>query len=267
MSTAPKPFPAFHIFDVSSEREVDQVNTRVEDGKTITETTKVKKTVLLPFCFKFPSRTEREEADIVRAVWWTKFMERGVTTEAMLIKRYTNEGGTLPNEYRQLLEQLQTEFLDVQVKLTEAETLHKDEPDILRPLRYRFFDLREKITEIHRSQAPYFENTAEAKARQKHIEWLVLNMTYHKKMNADETLGEWVPFFAGKTMDEKLDYYDKLVEKEDELWAKAKSMLELLATFYSSSGGNISSEEINDFLLEEALKNAPAESATIESKS
>jgi hypothetical protein len=254
MST-PKPFPAFHQFTVDSEREIDQVNTRVEDGKTITETTKVKKTVSLPFCLKLPSRTEREEADIVRAVWWTKFMERGVTTEAMLIKRYTNEGGTLPNEYRTLLEQLQTEFLDVQVKLTEAETLHKDEPDILRPLRYRFFDLREKITEIHRSQAPYFENTAEAKARQKHIEWLVLNMTYHKKMNADESVGEWEPFFTGKTMDDKLDYYDKLVEKEDELWAKAKSMLELLATFYSSSGGNISSEEISDFLLEEALKN------------
>lgn len=254
MPTPAKSFPIFHAFDVSVTREIDQVNTRVEDGKTITETTKVTKPVSVPFCLKLPSRMESEEADIVRAVWWTKFMERGVITEALLIKKYTNEGGTLPDEYRKLLEQLQAEFLEVQVKLAEAESLHKDEPDILRPLRIRFFELREKITEIHRSQSPYFENTAEAKARQKHIEWLVLNMSYYKQVKPDETVGEWEPFFVGKTVDEKLDCYDKMVEKKDELLMNAKDMLTLLATFYSSSGGNISSEEISDFLLEDALK-------------
>ena len=222
-----------HEFTVSTIKEVDQTNTRVEDGKTITETVKVSKTINLPFCMKIPSRMENEEADIVRAVWWTKFLERGVMSEPMLIKKYTNDGGTLPQEDRTLLNDLQAEFSAVQLELAEAEVLHKDSPDILRPLRLKFFDLREKITAIHRSQAHYFENTAEAKAREKHIEWLVLNMAYYKQYHADESLGEWEPFFPGKTMDEKLGVYDKMLEERNELWAKAKGMLELLATFYS----------------------------------
>lgn len=259
MST-PKPFPALHSFTVAVERPVDVITTKIENegtpqAKTVTETSKVTKTVNVPFAFKSPSRPEAEEADIVRAVWWTKYMERGVITEAILIKKYTNEGGTLPEEDRKLLNDLQTEFADVQVKLTEAEVLHKDSPELLRPLRLRFFDLREKITAIHRSQSPYFENTAEAKAREKHIEWLVLNMAYFKQYHSDESLGEWEPFFPGKTMEEKLAVYDKMVEEKNELWAKSKSMLELLATFYSSSNGTVTGAEISDFLIEDTLEN------------
>ena len=258
-----KPFPILHSFTVSTERLVDQETTRVENegtpqAKTVTETTKVTKTVNLPFCMKLPSRPENEEADIVRAVWWTKFLERGIMSEPMLIKKYTNEGGTLPQEDRTLLNDLQAEFSAVQLKLAEAEVLHKDSPDILRPLRLKFFDLREKITAIHRSQAHYFENTAESKAREKHIEWLVLNMAYYKPYNADESLGEWTPFFPGKTMDEKLAVYDKMLEERNELWIKAKGMLELLATFYSSSNGSVTGDEIQNFLVEDAIENTPA---------
>lgn len=253
MST-PKSFPILHEFSVAVQREVDETTSRVEGDKTVTETSKVTKTIDVPFCFKVPSRPENEEADIVRAVWWTKFMERGVITEAMLVKRYTNEGGTLPEEDRKLLDGLQLEFIDVQGKLREAEILHKDDLNALQALRLRFFDLREAITRIHRSQAPYFENTAEAKSREKHIEWLVLNMAYFRPVKADESFEDWQPFFVGKTVEEKLVYFDQLIEKRDELWSKAKGMLELVATFYSSSNGRISSQDIADFALEDALK-------------
>lgn len=257
-----KPFTALHTFTIAVERPIDVVTTKIENegtpqAKIVTETTKVTKVVNLPFGFKLPSRPENEEADIVRAVWWNKFLERGVISESMLIKKYTNEGGTLPNEDRKLLNDLQAEFSGVQLELAEAEVLHKDKPELLRPLRLKFFDLREKITAIHRSQAHYFENTAEAKSREKHIEWLVLNMSYYKQYNPDESLGEWEPFFPGVTMEEKLAAYDKMLETRDELWAKAKGMLELLATFYSSSNGTVTGDEINDFLLTDTLENEP----------
>ncbi len=258
MPTPAKPFPVFHEFTISVAKDIDVVAVKVENegtpqAKTVTETTKATKQVNVPFCIKLPSRQENEEADIVRAVWWTKFLERGIISESMLIKRYTNEGGTLPNEDRKLLADLQVEFAAVQIKLTEAEVVHKDDHELLRSLRLQFFDLREKITAIHRSQAPFFENTAEAKAREKHIEWLVLNMSYYRQYHADESLGEWEPFFPGKTVEDKLAYYDGLVEKGDELWSKAKGMLELLATFYSSSNGSVTGEEVANFLLDDAL--------------
>jgi hypothetical protein len=168
--------------------------------------------------------------------------------EAMLIKLYTNQGGTMPAEYRQLLDELQIEFSDIQLKLTEAEVLEKGNLEVLRPLRLRFFDISEQITAIHRSQAPFFENTAEAKAREKHIEWLVLNMSYYRPHNADESLAPWTPFFPGQTIEEKLEAYDKMAQDKNELLLKAKDMLQLVAVFYSSSNGRGSPEEVAAFV-------------------
>lgn len=238
-------------FTTPVSREVDEVATRVEDGKTITETTKVTKTVNIPFCFKKPSRTEDEEADIVRAASWYKFVDRGVIPEAMLIRKYTDAGGTMPDHYRKLLDTLQVEFFAIELELTQAEIEHKGNDEVLHPLRKKYFKIREQMTEIHRSQAPFFENTAEAKAREKHTEWLVLHMSYYKPHQADETQGEWVPFFNGNTTEEKLVSYDKMVEAKDELLSKAQEPLKLVALFYSSSDGKITSQQVSTLVEEE----------------
>ncbi len=253
MST--KSFTPLFEFTVPVDREIDQVNTRVEgegtSAKTVTETTKVTKTVNIPFGFKKPSRTEDEEADIVRAAAWYRFVDRGVIPEAMLIKRYTDAGGTMPEEYRKLLDALQIEFFAIEMELTKAEIEHKGNDEILRPLRLKYFDTREKMTEIHRSQAPFFENTAEAKAKEKHMEWLVLHMAHYKPHRADETQGEWTPFFVGNNMEEKLATYDKMVEAKDELLAKSQEVLKLVALLYSSSNGKMNAQQVAALVEEE----------------
>lgn len=251
MST--KSFTPLLTFSVSVSREVDKVDTRVEDGKTITETTKVTKTVNVPFCFKKPSRPEDEEADIVRASSWYRFVDRGVIPEAMLIKRYTEAGGTMPAQYKQLLDTLQVEFFALEMELTKAEVEHKGNDEVLRPLRLKYFDLRERMTQIHRSQAPFFENTAESKAREKHVEWLVLHMAHFKPHRADETQGEWTPFFEGETTDQKLASYDRMVEAKDELLAGAQETLKLVALFYSSSNGKMTTQQVEALVDEEKL--------------
>lgn len=247
-----KSFTPLFSFTVPQSREVDETITRVEGegatALTVTETKKVTKVINVPFCFKVPSRLEDEEGDIVQASWWSRFIERGIMAEAMLIKLYTNQGGTMPEQYRASLDGLNSQLFDTELKLQEAEVLHKGDMAVLGPLRLQYFDLREKITAIHRSQAPYFENTAEAKSREKHIEWLVLHMSHWKPVAADESLGEWQPFFAGKTTDDKLVSYDRLREEDNVLLAAARERLELVATFYSSSKGQVTGQQIGAFL-------------------
>jgi len=232
---------------VSLPKEVDDVKTRVEDGKTITETVKVMRPVNVPICVKIPSRAEKEEADIERAAWVNKYHERGLMLEAMLIKKYVDEGGTLPKQYQKEYQELQNDLLETEKSLLEMETLEKEKKDEIGALRRKFFDVRERMIEIQRTQSQFFEDTAEAKARLKKIEWIVLNLSYYQPLNAEGSpQEEWVPFFPGDSLDAKLDHYDSLVQKQDPLLMKAKPMLSFLATVIAHDS-DMTKEEIEAY--------------------
>lgn len=223
-----KTFKPLFEFTVNLERELDETNTRIEDGKTITETVKVKRQVHVPFCIKAPSRAEKEEAEIERAAWLNKYVERGLMLEAMLIKRYVDEGGTMPKEYQKQYQELQSELLELERKMMELEVVDKDNPE-LKSIRSRFFDVREQMIEIQKSQSIYFEDTAEAKSRLKKIEWIALHLSYFRPVKADGELEDWTPFFKGETTEDKLESYDKMVENLDVLLSKAKPALWFMA--------------------------------------
>lgn len=236
-----------HELTVSLQKEVNETNTRVEDGKTIAETVKVKRAVNIPICIKTPSRAEKEEADIERAAWVNKYHERGLMLEAMLIKKYVDEGGTLPKQYQKEYQDLQNDLLETERDLLEKETIDKENEDGIRALRRKFFDVRERMIEIQRTQSQFFEDTAEAKARLKKVEWIVLNLSYYRPVNeAGEPQEEWVPFFTGDTIEAKLDYYDSLVQKQDPLLMKAKPLLSFLGTILAHES-DMSKEEIESY--------------------
>lgn len=233
---------------VNIEREVEETNTKVEDGKTITETVKVKRQLNMPIAFKTPSRAEREEADIERAAWVNKYHERGLMLEAMLIKKYVDEGGTLPKQYQKEYQELQAELLDIEKKLIEAEIVEKDNPENIKSLRKQFFNIRERMIDIQRTQSQFFEDTAEAKARLKKVEWLTLHLSYYKPLNKNgEPEVDWVPFFKGETTNEKMEYYDSLVQQQDEILMKAKPIFSFLATIVAHES-EMTQEEIQSYI-------------------
>lgn len=245
MSTPNKSFKELFSFDVSLPRDVEETNTRVEDGKTITETVKVARNVSIPICLKTPSRAEKEEAEIERAVWLNKYVERGLMLEAMLIRKYVDQGGTLPQQYQKEYNSLQVELFELEKKIIEAETLDKDNPE-LKEFRRRFFEVREEMIAIQKTQAHYFEDTAEAKARLKKIEWYVLHLSYHKPVNEKGEIGEWTPIFKGETTEEKMDDYDAKVEAQDPLLAKARPVLSFMAAALAHET-DMSKEDVESF--------------------
>lgn len=247
------PVTPLYTFSVRSQREVPETTTREEGGKTISETVKVAKTVNIPFCFKKPSREEREEADLQRSIWWSKFFEAGVLPHALLVKKYSDAGGILDTHDRTIQDELFRAEQDW-LKLSSSKAETDEEKDALDKARRRFLDLRQSFVEIQQQQAPFFENTAENKARQKLAEWLTLNLSYYKPEgylegtdSKEHEKHEWKPFFPGETTEEKLRAFDKMVDEQNELLAKAQPVLTFFATVWASSDGNVTKEEVEAF--------------------
>lgn len=232
-----------HEFTISVPREVDETNTRVEDGKTITETIKVKRTLNIAFGFKKPNRVEAFNAELERSVWETKFVTAGILPQALLLKVYANHGGILSNEDTKYYNQLQADLLITETDLKRLQVTEPEKKEEINTAALKLMTLRDEIINFQQKQSVFFANTSEAKAREKLIEWLVLYMTYYRPVNEAGEPGDWKPFFEGKTTEDKLTSFDNVADRQDELWLKAKDMIELIATLYASNG-SVDSENL-----------------------
>lgn len=248
---ATKTFPILYQFSVDLPKEVDQVVTRVEGegaaAKTVTETTKVTKSVSVPVCLKRPSRVEREDADVERAVWETHFVTKGILPYALLLKTYNNYGGILSEEEKHRFAKMQADIFLTETELQRLQVTDKDNKAAIDAVAIKLVDLRDQFMSFQQERSSFFNNTAESKARQKLIEWYVLHLSYVRTINPDESLGEWVPIFDGETTEDKLLSFDKIVEDTDLLFSKARNMLEFVATVLASNDSSISKEDVEAF--------------------
>lgn len=230
-------------FEIQKEMEVDRVETREENGATISVTTKVKENKPLYFAIKRPSRNEKEEGEMNRAAHFALCVERGVITQAALRKKYGDTGGVYTNEeekqysiLRQRLRDLLEDYKLVSINLdkqTEAEKIKRDE------IFDEIFEIRKKIIDFENSATLFYQDTAEAKARNKLIEFFILNLTYWRT----ETDKEWVPFFKGATLEEKLVHLSELEDNDDETYLKVGEKLAFVVALLLTSP-NLTKEEI-----------------------
>ena len=229
--------------------------------KTIYEfpVTKADKTKVA-FAFKKPSRAEREDADMWHAAWVNKCLERGLAPQALVIKLYANAGGTFNNAEKAEFDSIRSQLL---AKQLEHETSMIGTDLVLRDrLTTELLDLRERFIKMQQSQETFFANTAEAKARNKLIEWLVLHLSYYR---IDETK-DWQPFFVGDDTESKIGYLEKLEDAEDELYKTAIDQLTFVAALFVSLNGNLKKEDIDAFLatpVETTPAVAPATNAPV----
>lgn len=241
--------PLKFLFEWSSpvSRQVNETNTRVEDGKTITETVPVTRTINVPFGFKLPSRLEREDMKVEQAVWCSRYIDKGIKPAALLNKLYANDGGILDNVDQILLAEYQARFLAAETELKRLEVNEPGNKEALTAARLEFVQSRNAILRFHTDNAVFFNNTAESMARQKTIEWALMNLTYYRPTKDDGTNDDWTPFFPGATTEDRLEAFDKMVEGGNEMWAASRTYLEFLATF-TVDGGTAESGQIAEFL-------------------
>lgn len=229
-------------FEVKKQVEVDKVETREENGATISVTTKVKEDRPIFFAIKRPSRNEKEEGEMHRAAHFALCVERGIITQAALRKKYGDTGGIYTNEeekqYSILRAKLRDSLEQYQLLSVNLEDKDKEKRDAIFE---EIFEIRRKIIEFENSATLFYQDTAESKARNKLIEYFILNLTYFK----DDATKDWVPFFKGETVEEKTKHLASLEDSDDELYLKVGEKLAFVVTLLLTSP-NLTKEEIEN---------------------
>lgn len=242
MSQDPK---LLHSFIVQVATDVDKTETREENGQTITTTTKVKELVPVHFGFRKPSRAEREDAELYRVNQWSEYVKKGVLPHALLIKQYANGGGTFNDFEREEYQKHQKAYFERSQEYQLAVVQKEEEK--AKTLLSEILKTREKILELERSHVDFFENTAEAKAKIRMTEYLLLHLALWKVGD------KWEPYFKGDSLAAKIDHLDQLEETSDRTFALARSELTTIASIaalFIMSRDLLTKENIDKFVRE-----------------
>jgi hypothetical protein len=172
-------------------------------------------TLLKKFAILKPNRRLREDGELFYAAETSRFAKAGVLPKAAWNTILSNGGGSISEKEREIYGTLLIKFRDasfeLQSILIKAETERtQNEKKRADEIIVELEEIRKEIQSFESSQIAIFENTAEAKARNRTILWWILNLSQEYQE------GGYGPMFNGETFQDKLDQYDLLEETESE---------------------------------------------------
>lgn len=163
------------------------------------------------FAILKPNRRMKENGELFFATETSRFAKAGVLPRAAWNTILSNGGGPISDKEREVYGELLLKFRDLSFELQSI--LFKNESDRselektkIKDLSNELEDIRKEIQAFESSQISIFENTAEAKARNRTILWWTLFLA-NKEVN-----GSYESLISGDSFEEKLDYYDSLEE-------------------------------------------------------
>lgn len=178
-----------------------------DNGETIEEK--------LKFALLKPNRRLKEDGELFYAKEVSRFAKAGVLPKAAWGTILSDGGGSISEKEREIYGELLLKFRDASFELqsilikTESERsdIEKKRSD---QIIIELDEIRKEIQNFESSQIAIFENTAEAKARNRTILWWLLTLSYVEKN------GDYVQFFEGDGFEEKLNSYDLYEDLNDE---------------------------------------------------
>ncbi|MFZ9353555.1 MAG: hypothetical protein ACO25L_01945 [Candidatus Nanopelagicales bacterium] len=247
-----------YSFSLDKEILIDKSEaSKDETGADIVITKKVKEKKPFSFKIKKPNRRLIEDADIFYAAKVGEFLKAGLLSKNLILKRLENDGGDLGEESKKEFSEIIARFYEIKTEMDElqkviAEKNTQEDKDKFSDLTNESEDLRFKLAELEQRRNAIFEQSAESKALNKQVFWYILNTTYWNK--GDEK-AEFIPFFEGKTFEEKSDSYDAKEEQEgdSEFFASLTSRLAFAISYWFNSSNKATPEDI-DKMLNEMLK-------------
>jgi hypothetical protein len=194
------------------------------------------------FCILKPTRKMKEDGELYYASKLSQFITAGILPKIVWDKIFKDSGGIISDtdrkEYSDLfiqLSELRNSINSLSVKLEKDRT--EQEQHKIEVLEGQVVETRKKMQELEMAQVNAFENTAEAKARNRTIVWWAANL-------ASEELedGALIPLLGLGTVDEKLDKYDSIIEN-DEFLADCFSRINYLVTVWYIGNTHYSFED------------------------
>lgn len=185
-----------------------------------------------------PNRKLKESADLFYSSTVSKYIKAGILPRAAYETTLKNLGGTVSDSDKETHQANKTRLFEASIELSELnlkkqEDRTSDEHDTAQKLASEISDLQNKVLSFESAQFMIYENTAEAKARNKTITWLLLHLSYEK--NGDQ----YIPLFKSSDLEGKLDEYEDI--QEDEFLVSVLGRINYLITLWFL--GRIETEE------------------------
>lgn len=227
-------------FTVEKEEQVDDVVVTQNGAEEIKVTKKVSKMVPHTFAILRPNRTMFDAAELYYGVKLAEGIRAGLLTQALLEKRYINDGGILAQPEIKEIDKLRDKFFALKEKTEKI--LAKPEVDQTAEDKKTLDDSSKETDEIKSVLQEYeaarislHDYTAESKARNKVIFWWVLNLALKEKGDTLE------PLFPGSSMEDREKVYDAIDESEEKFMISVIQKLLYLISFWFV--GKVASED------------------------
>ena len=229
-------------FTVPKEVELEEIEiSKNEKGEEVKTTKKAKKKEQVKIFLRKPTRALFDEAELFYGVRLSEGIKAGLLTRALLAKRFTNDGGVLSEEEKNVYATLYVALFEKQNEFQKLSIKDESEKTEQEKQRYKevvaeLTELRAQIQDFETAQASLFDQTAENRARNKTILWWVLNLAYAIDNNDQE-----YPFFGEGNYDNKIRVYDAMEETGTEFESLVCRKLAYFVSFWYV--GRASSQE------------------------
>jgi nucleotide-binding universal stress UspA family protein len=234
------------------------------EGKAVEISKTIKKGKPIKMALIKPNRKLFEGAEIYYAKQLSDFIRAGLLPYSLVAKRYANDGGPLTEEEKKYLEKLKKESEELQLKFFQLVGEGEEKAQERNQLLVSINEINTQVNNIQNAYSSIYENTAEYKARDKVIEWWVLQITY-----IDENGDGYKPLFGEGELDQKLEKYDEISDRENPFYNEVMKKSSYLVSFWFAARANLSkidlesmdklyTETISDYQIEEDKAEEPA---------
>ena len=193
-----------------------------EEGTKITISKEQEVVEDVEIFLKRPTRKMFDECNLFYSVKVSEGVKNGLLTRSMINKRYQDDAGALSEEEKKHFNEKYGELLrkEQEFQVTQL-NLQKDEDISDERRQEKLAEIVEDIEKLKAELETYqvkaedlYEHTAEARAARQTNMWWLLFLTYIKFKNEERGgIDDYMPMFAGKKFDDKLEAYELVEER------------------------------------------------------
>lgn len=192
------------------------------------------------FAILKPNRKNKEDGELYYASKLSQFIAAGILPRIVWDKVYKDSGGIVSDldkkQYSSLYVELANLRNDLDVLSSKnSNSRSAEDNDKISLIEGDIVRIRREMQDFEMEQINAFENTAEAKARNRTIIWWAANL------GSEEVNGSFKSILEGDSIDEKLDFYDDQIEN-DEFLSSVFSRINYLVTVWYVGGASSEKE-------------------------
>ncbi|MDB4314550.1 hypothetical protein N9955_00825 [bacterium] len=205
-----------------------------DEGNSVESEEKITKTIEYDVVLKKPTTGVLEDAEFFYGQKFNEYIGAGFYTKAMLSKKMGDIGGLSSKRSIEEISRAINDHIEASKTIAFYEAskddLEDEQKDTLKKAKDVFAATKTIVLEYEEAMRSQFSQTADVKAEQRLIEWLVFNLSYY----AEEIDGEkhFVPLFDGDDFDEKREMYLELCE--DDFESNDSGLIKIKSIFDSS---------------------------------